>query len=170
VAGGATRSHSLEVIDRLYRFALLCGYHALRASRRFRNPLTHGAYVAVWRGQRLLIIRNSYKPGETMPAGGLKRGESYREAARRELAEEVGIDVEADRLEFACELEIHGRYGRDRSQFFELHLERDPEVKIDRREVVWWTFCPAQELAKRPLIRIVRRYLEQRPELPHHAQ
>ena len=154
----------------MHRSVLKCGYLALRASRRFRNPLTHGAYVAVWSGERLLLIRNSYKPGETLPAGGLKRGESHREAARRELAEEVGIDVRADQLDYACELEIHGRYGRDRSQFFELHFERDPEVRIDRREVVWWTFCPADELVERPLIRIVRRYLEQRPELPRREQ
>jgi 8-oxo-dGTP diphosphatase len=124
----------------------------------------------VWSGGRLLLIRNSYKPGETLPAGGLKRGESHREAARRELAEEVGIHVAADQLEYACEIEIHGRYGRDRSQFFELHLERDPEVKIDRREVVWSAFCPAHELAERPLIRIVRQYLAQRPEPVRRAQ
>ena len=158
------------MIDRIHRAILRCGYHALRASRRFRNPLLHGSYVAVWSGGRLLLIRNSYKPGETLPAGGLKRGESHREAARRELAEEVGIHVAADQLEYACEIEIRGRYGRDRSQFFELHLERDPEVKIDRREVIWSTFCPAQELAERPLIRIVRQYLAQRPEPVRRAQ
>ncbi len=113
-----------------------------------------------------MLIRNSYKSGETLPAGGLKRGESHAQAARRELAEEVGIEVALEELEFACEVEIQGRYGRDRSQFFELHLERDPEVVIDRREVVWWEFCPVEELPNRPLIRIVRNYLKERRAPP----
>ncbi len=154
------------MIDRIHRWVLWFGYRALRASRRFRNPLTHGSYVALWSGGRLLLIRNSYKSGETLPAGGLKRGESHAQAARRELAEEVGIEVALEELEFACEIEIQGRYGRDRSQFFELHFECDPEVVIDRREVVWWEFCPVEELPNRPLIRIVRNYLKERRAPP----
>ena len=118
----------------------------------------------------LLLIRNSYRSGETLPAGGLKRGESYREAARRELAEEVGIEVEAERLEFACEVDLQDRHVRDRCHFFELHLEEDPEVTIDRREVVWSGFCKEEELADRPLVRSVRSYLRQRSKPPDPAR
>ena len=158
--------HALRLIDRLYRFALLCGYHVLRVIRRFTRPQIHGAYVAVWSRGRLLLIRNSYKSGCTLPAGGLKRGESHREAARRELAEEVGIEVSEDQLEFVCEVEIKNRYGSDRSHFFELQLPEDPQVVLDRREVIAWEFCPAEALSDRPLIRMVRHYLKQRAELP----
>ena len=113
---------------------------------------------------------NSYRPGDTFPAGGVKRGETHREAARRELAEEVGIEVAADKLEFVCEVEIESRYGRDRCHFFELHFDQDPVVRIDRREVIGWDFCPAGELLERPLLRIVRRYLSQRGIPPHPAR
>ena len=105
------------MVDRIYRWLLWCAFRALRVSRRLRTPLIHGAYVAVWSRGQLLLIRNSYKPGDTLPAGGLKRGESHRQAARRELAEEVGIDVAAEQLEFVCELETRSRYGRDRCHF-----------------------------------------------------
>jgi len=158
------------LIDRIVRLGLLFAYHMLRWSRRFRNPLMRGAYVAVWSRGRLLLIRNSYKPGETLPAGGLKRGESHRQAARRELAEEVGLEVTEDQLEFVCEVMIQGRYGRDCSQFFELHLENDPDIQIDRREVVWFEFCPEAELPDRPLIRSVRCYLKQRSRPPVPAR
>ena len=170
VAARVARAHSLHLIDWLYRVALRCGYHALRVSWLLRDPRLRGSYVAVWSGERLLLIRNSYKPGETLPAGGVKRGESHREAARRELAEEVGIEVSADELEFVCELESASRFGRDRCQFFELHLDEDPVVTIDRREVVWSGFCPAEELAERPLIKMVRTYLSERATLPRRAQ
>jgi ADP-ribose pyrophosphatase YjhB (NUDIX family) len=156
----------VSVIDRIYRLALWFAYRLLRLTRRFRSPLSRGAYVAVWSGGRLLLIQNSYKAGETLPAGGLKRGESHRAAARRELREEVGIDIPEDQLEFACELAIQGRYGRDCCHFFELHLEKEPEVTIDRREVVWSGFCPEAELPERPLIPMVRSYLKKRSGTP----
>jgi 8-oxo-dGTP diphosphatase len=170
VATAITRADSFELIDRIHRWVFWCGYRALLASRLFRNPLGHGAYVAVWSNGRLLLIRNSYRSGDTLPAGGLKRGESHREAARRELAEEVGIEIAPDDLEFVCEVEITSRYGRDRSQFFELHFEHDPSVAIDRREVIDWDFCAAEDLAGRPLHRIVRRYLKLRSAAPAPAQ
>jgi ADP-ribose pyrophosphatase YjhB (NUDIX family) len=158
------------VIDRLYRWAFWCAYRVVRASRRIRPGVSHGAYVAVWSGERVLLIRNSYRSGDSLPAGGLKRGETHRDAARRELAEEVGIEVRADELEFVCEVETEGRYGRDRCQFFELRYDEDPEVRIDRREVIDWDFCPDEELPERPLLRIVRHYLNQRRTPLHPAQ
>ena len=82
-----------------------------------------------------------------------------------------GIEVAIAELDFICEVEIDGRYGRDRSQFFELHFDSDPSVTIDRREVIAWDFCPADELASRALPRNVRAYLKRRadprPTPPH---
>lgn len=125
-----------------------------------RRPTLHGAYVALWCQGRLLLIRNSYKRGETLPCGGLHRGESHRAAARRELAEEVGIEVPEDALRFAEEILFQGRYASDRAQFFELEFETEPEIQIDHREVVWAGFCPSEELEQRPLVGSVRIYVE----------
>ena len=148
------------MLDFLARFALRIGYRALRIWWRVRRPALTGSYVAVWHGDRLLLIRNSYKSGETLPCGGLKRGETHRGAARRELKEEVGIDVEERQLVFACEIEVEGPLATDRAHFFELEVDAEPTVEIDGREVVWAGFCPLEELAQRPLIRSVRAYLE----------
>jgi len=150
------------MLDVLARFALRIGYRALRVWWRIRRPTLTGSYVAVWHNERLLLIRNSYKSGETLPCGGLQRDESHREAARRELREEVGIAVEAEQLTFAYEIEVEGPLATDRAHFFELEFENEPVIAIDRREVVWAGFCPAAELVDRPLIRSVRAYLERR--------
>lgn len=148
--------------NKLYRGALWLGYRALIVKWRLKRPTLQGAYVAVWHGDRLLLIRNSYKRGETLPCGGLKRGESHRAAARRELAEEVGIDVNEGDLTFRCTVRARGRYADDHAQFFEINLADEPHIKLDQREVIWAGFCPAANLPNRPLIAPVRLYLAAR--------
>jgi A/G-specific adenine glycosylase len=76
------------------------GTVALRPARRRRPALPHhdvGAAL-VWRGPRLLIAR---RPEDGLlgglwefPGGKVETGESPSEAARREVREELGIDVE----------------------------------------------------------------------------
>ena len=150
----------------LYRGALWLGYRALILKWRLKRPTLHGAYVAVWHDGRLLLIRNSYKRGLTLPCGGLKRRESHRAAARRELAEEVGIEVPEEQLRFSCEIRARGRHADDWSKFFELECKEEPEIRIDQTEVVWAAFCPEEELSERPLIAPVRLYLARRAEHP----
>ena len=150
------------MLDLLARLALRTGYRALRIWWRIRRPVLTGSYVAVWHGDRLLVIRNSYKSGETLPCGGLKRGETHRAAARRELQEEVGIEVEEHQLVFAGEIEVEGPLATDRAHFFELEVTTEPVIEIDHREVVWAGFLSRDVLPKRPLIRSVRAYLERR--------
>ncbi len=56
-------------------------------------------------------------------------------------------------------------FKRDHAHFFELHLENEPRVHVDNREVVWAEFVPETELAGRPLIPHVRSYLTVRAGL-----
>jgi 8-oxo-dGTP diphosphatase len=148
------------VIDRAWRLALFAAYRILRAWWFVRRPAVDGAYVALWCDDSLLLIRNSYKRGETVPSGSIHRGESPRDAARRELEEEVGVRATADSLRAVAAFTVAYHHKRDRAHFFELRLEDEPEIRIDRREVVWASFRPADELARRPLVPHVRAYLE----------
>lgn len=48
--------------------------------------------------QRVLLVKPAYKEPWEIPGGGVEPGESPREACKRELREELGIDVEPGRL------------------------------------------------------------------------
>lgn len=47
---------------------------------------------------RVLLVKPSYKDGWDIPGGYVEPGESPKQAARREVAEELGLDVEVGRL------------------------------------------------------------------------
>jgi 8-oxo-dGTP diphosphatase len=74
--------------------------------------------VAVYIGPALLLVRSSYRIGWHLPGGGVRRGEMPEAAARRELAEEIGLAASA-LLPAGVICGIwDGR--RDRVHFFEL--------------------------------------------------
>ena len=72
-----------------------------RAASRLAYPLAMlwwclcgniGIALAVWVGERVLLVRHSYKPGLRLPSGSVRSGEDHCLAAR-ELQEEVGLVV-----------------------------------------------------------------------------
>jgi 8-oxo-dGTP pyrophosphatase MutT (NUDIX family) len=123
------------------------------------RPRLRGAAVAVWHEGRLLVLRNSYRRLLSLPAGGLRRGEDPREAARRELREEVGIEAPAAALRYAREIVWRVAHAEDRVHLFELHLDEAPSVRVDGREVVWAGFLAPEDAVARGLAEYVRRYL-----------
>jgi ADP-ribose pyrophosphatase YjhB (NUDIX family) len=150
------------LVDRAFRLAYVCAYRVMRTYWRVRHPATHGALVALWNQGAVLLVRNSYVPYYCLPGGYLRRGETGREAALRELSEEVGVSAEAGRLELVHE-ERHEWEGRDdHVTIFALELPSRPPVQVDHREVIeagWWS--PERALSLN-LFPPVRRMLERR--------
>ena len=145
--------------DPLWRIALRLAYRLRLAWWFVRRPAIHGSYVAVWHGDRVLVIRNSYRKRLSFPAGGRTRGETLRDAAQRELFEEVGIRAEAERLAYHGEVVHRTSYAEDHAHFFELHCADAPAVCVDRREVVWAEFLAPDEALARGVVGAVRIYL-----------
>ena len=146
--------------DRLFRMGLRVAYRARLASWFVTRPRLRGAAVAVWHGERLLVIRNSYRRLLSIPAGGLRRREEPLAAALRELREEVGIDAPAAALRYAGEIVTRVAHAEDHVHVYELRVDAPPALRVDRREVVWAGFVAPEEAIEQGLAEYVRLYLE----------
>ncbi len=139
-----------RALERGHRVALRCAFQLLRLYWFVFRPRTHGAFVAVWARGRLLCIRNSYRRELGLPGGRVRRGEEEREAAARELREEVGVVVDPGTLQWVGRLEFRYEYKRDRCDLFEWRLDEEPSFAPDRREGIWAGFRSPDDLLGEP--------------------
>jgi 8-oxo-dGTP pyrophosphatase MutT (NUDIX family) len=156
------------MIDWCWRVAYWIGFRLLRLWWRLRRPDHHGALVAIWLDGRILTVRQSYRANPSWPGGGIRRGEDPREAACRELAEELGLAVDAADLVLEREMLIDWDFCRDHVRVFELHLRDEPRFRIDNREVVAVQFIEPQALLAKPgLSPVMHAYLADCKHAPH---
>jgi 8-oxo-dGTP pyrophosphatase MutT (NUDIX family) len=59
----------------------------------FFRPRSIGVRVMMIQDGKVLLVRHTYMDGWFMPGGGVKRGETFDQAARREAHEEVGAQL-----------------------------------------------------------------------------
>jgi 8-oxo-dGTP pyrophosphatase MutT (NUDIX family) len=61
-----------------------------------RRPHTQGVKCLLFDGERVLFVRHAYgdRTAWELPGGGLRRGEEPAVAARREMREELGVDLD----------------------------------------------------------------------------
>jgi 8-oxo-dGTP pyrophosphatase MutT (NUDIX family) len=147
-------------VDALWRGAFRLGFRIQKLWWRVRRPRLTGAYVAVWRGDRLLCIQNSYRRLLSLPAGGLARGERPIDTALRELFEEVALVAREDELRYVGEIVSHVGYAEDHAHFFELACDGSVAIAVDGREVVWADFLAPEAALERGVVDVVRQYLE----------
>lgn len=151
-----------EAIDACVRLALRLAYRVLRVWWFLRRPAHDGAVVAIWHGERILMLRHSYRRRLGWPGGGMGRGEAPLDAARREIKEELGLDVEEDALVYIGETMQRWEYRRDRVWIFELSLGAAPRLRLDRREVVGAEFMTPEAALALEIAPFIRTYLESR--------
>jgi ADP-ribose pyrophosphatase YjhB (NUDIX family) len=112
-----------------YRFA----YASLRVYWFARRPPVSGVKCVLTDRDRVLLVRHTYGPAEwLLPGGAIKRRERPLSAVRREMREELGIDIEHWRALGEVTGRMHHR--RDTLHCFQAELH-DPVLTIDRGEL-----------------------------------
>ncbi len=80
-------------LKQIVRFLIANFYPRVKPLLRLFNRNTQSVKVVVLQKNKILLIRNTYRKGWTLPGGGIKRNESPRQAAIREVKEEVKITI-----------------------------------------------------------------------------
>jgi ADP-ribose pyrophosphatase YjhB (NUDIX family) len=153
------RTFILRTVDAAIRLALRLAYPLARLWWRVRRPPHVGALVALWHEDRLLLVRPSYRGSWSLPGGGVRDGETPEAAARREVAEELGLEFELGPLRLAY-LHHDAWEGRpDTVHVFEAHIGSEPEIAVDHREIVAAEFVAPDRAVARRLPPHLRGYL-----------
>lgn len=154
------RAGLASLLDFAWRTAFRLGFPLAHIWWRLTRQRHQGVVVAVYVGRDLLLVRHSYRAGWHLPGGGVRRDETPEEAARRELAEEIGLTAAAlFPLGVAC-TNCDGRCAR--THFFELRLVEPPKLRLDNREVIEARLTSPFELQNMVLTRSVAAYLRRR--------
>lgn len=126
------------------------------------RPHNYGALVAIWHQQRLLLVQTSYRHGLGLPGGGLERRETARQAAVRELAEELGLRVAAEELLDPWQITEISARGKNTVTIFAMRMAEEPAIRLDGLELVASQWLTTPEALGRPLVSHVRTYLIER--------
>ncbi len=80
--------------SRLKRFVMGLARGLHTRWTKLRRPVTLGVKAAIYdQAGRVLLVKHSYVEGWHLPGGGVSRDECQSEAARREVAEELGLTL-----------------------------------------------------------------------------
>lgn len=133
-----------RVVNTCYHLAYKVIYRCGTLALRLTGLRLNGVFLYVWHGNRLLIVKNSYKPKHSLPGGLLKRHEDPCLGAVREAGEEVGLNLKPDQLTLFDQVEDeHGGVA----YLVRVELPEEPAIRIDEREIVWADFVPVDSLS-----------------------
>jgi 8-oxo-dGTP diphosphatase len=135
------------------------------------QPIT-GVGVVVWHGDRLLLVQRARPPRQgqwSLPGGGQQLGETLTEAARREVREEAGLEVELG--EVIATLDLIERDADNRVRYHYVLIDfvaeaASPDLRPgdDAADARWVTIEQAERLGLwSETLRVIKLARERRP-------
>lgn len=138
----------------LHRSLMPLAYRLRRVWRRHRTSPIAGVTVVIADLEgRILLVRHSYGPDVwALPGGGLKHGEDPEACARREVAEELDLELTSIKPVAQIEEQLNG--CAHTAHLFAAVCDARP--RPDRREVIEARFFPLHSLPE-PLGKAAKR-------------
>ncbi len=132
--------------DLPFRIFYRVAWRLLRLWWRVRGGGGRGAAVAIWQGERLLVVQPSYRRGLSLPGGGLRWREPPVSGALRELQEETGLELAVEDVRPGPRLQFREGARRITEWVFEGEIAKRPMLLPDRREIVAIHWMTVEEL------------------------
>ena len=120
----------------------------------------------IWSGEKVLLVRTSYQSVWMAPGGGVKQGEPPVNAAIREVAEELGLQLGIDDLRLVLVVEHEWNNRHDKVHLFETRLSHRPAIRIDNREIIDAQFVTLAEACSFDLAPHLRDYFQLKQSWP----
>ena len=150
----------MSISVRIRRLGFQTAHALLRVWWLIRRPAMYGVKCIVTNGDDLLLVRHAYgSRAWDLPGGGIKRGERPLDAARREMAEELGIETDDWRSLGEAWATVYHR--RDTLYCFQAQVPTR-ELSIELAELSEARWFPRGQLP-RDLGKYVRRVLARLP-------
>jgi ADP-ribose pyrophosphatase YjhB (NUDIX family) len=142
------------MIPLLYKFA----YLFLRVYWFIFRPTTRGVICLILSGDELLLIRQTYgRPAWTLSGGGFKKNETKEEAVKREVKEELGLNITP---EYIGQFTHNPEHKTDTVFCFVARIEKvDPKIDgLEIKEAKWWNINDLPENHSTNLQRVISMY------------
>lgn len=75
------------------KFIIKILHSILKIKWKVTKPVTVGVRILLIQNNKVLLVKHTYDKAWYLPGGGVKKGESYKEAICRELKEEIGVEL-----------------------------------------------------------------------------
>jgi 8-oxo-dGTP diphosphatase len=145
----------------LLRIAYRLAWAVLSSWWRIVPGTARAAAVALWDGDRLLVVQPSYRDELDLPGGLVRNREAGLAAALRELNEEAGIVVTPTSLTYAVDLAATFHRRTMAIAVFEWRpAPPAPPAKADGAEILWAAYLGRADVSGRPLGPALAGYLD----------